>query len=496
MEPEYSKLSESLVDFTPNLQTIKKSALHSIIMQLFFKLKGIIAMPIITYFLLPEELGIYNLIIITASLLTPIFSLNLTDGPAILLVQEKSHEKIKDIHSTVINSALIFYFIFSWLFFLAMSITDNYLNKFSLLIIFVIFANLIYKLFSYVLAVFQKTSILVKNTFIKDTVTVVLSIILIMVGFSYFGMLFALIMSNLVATHFIYSCIKRDLPYRLYLDMKMLIDLLKLALPLLPVFIFSWIIQSSDNYFIAYFMGEGAVGRYNIIYSLCSVILSLTLALNFFWFPVSAKLWVTDRVSYQKAFENIFSLAFFILLTGVLFFELNSENLVWIFARNKEYQSSYIIMGIIAIAFSMQVLITLLTAPLYSNRNINAIFLSYLAGGIFNCVLNLLLIPSIGIFGASISTALSYIAVVSMMIFLNYKVAEFKFIDKRLKFVLAIFIIFWALIFYIRENLGTKQILLTNIPLLLIVGSLFYFIGLTKEERKLILVTYKNFRNN
>jgi O-antigen/teichoic acid export membrane protein len=113
-------------------------------------------------------------------------------------------------------------------------------------------------------------------------------------------------------------------------------------------------------------------------------------------------------------------------------------------ARKPEYQDASTIIGTIVFAYSMQVLITLLIAPLYSNMNIRTIFLSYLVGGVINTLLNLLLIPGSGIVGAAISTAVSYLAVTVLLGYANYRVALFPFFERRLLAVLLFFLVGWA----------------------------------------------------
>ena len=82
-------------------------------------------MPIMTYYLTPDNMGTYNLIIITASMLTSLFFLNLADGPLIFFVQEKSKERIRDMYNTVTNSSLVLFMLFSLIF----SILIFYLGK-------------------------------------------------------------------------------------------------------------------------------------------------------------------------------------------------------------------------------------------------------------------------------------------------------------------------------------------------------------------------------
>jgi O-antigen/teichoic acid export membrane protein len=179
---------------------------------------------------------------------------------------------------------------------------------------------------------------------------------------------------------------------------------------------------------------------------------------------------------------------------AVLLFELNSKLILQILARNVEYRDAYVIMGTIAFAFGLMVLITLLTGPLYSNKNTTSILVSYLLGAALNCVLNFLLIPSYGIWGAAISTVASYLLTILLISYFNYNIAKFSFFDKRLVYVLISFFPIWFLITIVREQVDFIQLVLVNIALILVLGSLIYFKVINKEEKEYFLSMLKDYK--
>lgn len=483
-----------LLDFKADTSTVKKSAVHSIFMQLLIKLKGLITMPVMTYFLSPDELGVFNIILVTSSMLVPLFSMNLTDGPAIHFVQEKSRERIVTMYNTVTNGVLLFSLAFLPVFWLVMYRFGGAYYRYLPLMVLLLYASLFYKLVTYVLVIFQKTSLLVTNAMLKDGAATLLTIAAVAAGYSYFGMIAVLVVTNGAAGLLVYRVTRKELVYSFAIDRQILWQFLKMALPLLPVFFFSWVIQSSDSYFLAYFKGEQAVGKYSIIYGLTSVILSLTLALNFFWFPVSARLWVENREKYRKAFVAMFAGFVTVLFVAVSMFELNSRVIMQLMVRRAEYHDAYIITGIIAFAFAMQVLITLLTAPLYANGNTKTIFTAYLCGGLVNTALNILLIPATGIMGAAISTAASYLVIVLLMAWMTYRMAGFAFFDQRLIPVTLIFSAAWGGVAWLRDALPLYQLLLLDAGLLLSVAVLLYGVALKGEEKAYLNSMYAGMR--
>jgi O-antigen/teichoic acid export membrane protein len=473
----------TIIDFAIDKPTIKKSAINSVLIQFIIKLKGIITLPIFTYLMIPREMGIFNIILVASSVVIPLFTLNLPDGSLLFFAQEKSIDKIQKMYMTVINSVSVFTIFLSLITGLYIYFFKRDLSIYVFWVALTIYANIFYKLPACFLATYQKTGILLKNGFFREISSSLFSVLLLYLGYSYKGLVIAGSMFSIIFGIFLFRVIFRDLSFSFKIDITYLKSFLKISLPLIPVFFFSWIVQSSDSFFLLYYKGEDVVGKYSIIYGLCSVILVLTFALNYFWFPVSARLWVENREKYRKVFSIVFTAFATALFITVLLFELNSRVIMKILVRKPDYQDAYFIIGIIAFAFAMQVLITFLTAPLYSNKNPKMIFLSFLSGGLLNGLLNFLFIPSAGILGAAISTAVSY--------FLIVKVADFSFCDKRLIYLGVAFLALWVGVAYLREHVRFYQLIISNVILLVTLGSVVYFKVLKNEEKKFITSFFK-----
>lgn len=145
-------MKENIVGFTVTKDLVRKSAINSVIFNLLIKLKGIIVLPIITFLLEPSELGIYYYVLVFASLLAPVFILNLADGPAIYLVQEKEVSEIRKMYLTVFNVSLILAFPFLIIFnVISKSYDLQILHYFWLFSILLVSQNL-FKITSYLLS--------------------------------------------------------------------------------------------------------------------------------------------------------------------------------------------------------------------------------------------------------------------------------------------------------------------------------------------------------
>lgn len=488
-----TKRNDTIFSFTVDRKTIFKSSINSFLIQIIFRLKGFITAPILTYLMLPSEMGVLNLIVVTSSVFAPFVNLNLPDGSAIYFSRERAIEKIRTMYLTIVNTIGISAILVTLIASLLIYFLRPDLYKYAFWAALLLYANIFYQISSFLLSTYQKTGLVVKNAFVRDSSATVMSIFFVYLGYSYKGMVIANVIAFLVSSFLLLRIVTKNMPYAFTIDTSYLRAFLKLSIPLLPVFFFSWIIQSSDSYFLAYYKGEGIVGKYSVIYGITNVILTITYALNFFWVPVSARLWVENRGKFTQAFRLLFTLFLTILLMVVLLFELNSKMIIHLLIRREEYYDAYAIMGILAFSFAMQVLITLLTAPLYSNKNTRTIFFAHLIGGLTNTILNFLIIPSTGIFGAAISTAVSYLTVVLVMSYMSYKLADFAFLNKHVFYIIGLFIFAWGGIFSTREYFEMYQSILASILVILVIGAIVYFKVLEKKEREYLFLFLKEF---
>jgi O-antigen/teichoic acid export membrane protein len=166
---------------------------------------------------------------------------------------------------------------------------------------------------------------------------------------------------------------------------------------------------------IGYFRSSYEVGVYNVAFILASLILIFVTSMGSLYMPITSKLYIRKQleelrkiyaISTKWCFVGCFP--FFCVL--FLFPKLILEFL---------YGESYIIASLPLQILAIGMLTSCLTGPnfhtLIATGRTNLIVRSYLVGGATNFLLNILLIPSIGILGAAIASAFS-IALVNMLL--------------------------------------------------------------------------------
>ncbi|MEM7659743.1 MAG: oligosaccharide flippase family protein, partial [Bacteroidota bacterium] len=179
------------------------------------------------------------------------------------------------------------------------------------------------------------------------------------------------------------------------------------------------LLDKVDRYFISGFLGLEAVGIYNIIYRVCSIIDFITTPIRKQMMSYLPKVW--DKGFHQEAISTIRNslLLFLLITTGMLVcFTLYFDKILFVLAQktielpNLEVIVLLIGLGIIASAAKRfyYLLIKL------KNKSMDQLWYQ-LIGLVPNVILNYLLIPQYGLLGAAMATFVSYILIIAVINF-------------------------------------------------------------------------------
>ena len=204
-------------------------------------------------------------------------------------------------------------------------------------------------------------------------------------------------------------------------------EYLQFSLPLTPSALVRWITESSDRYLVTYFLGLGSVGVYSAAYSIGNLIQLFVSPLQVILLPELSKLFDENKIDQVRIYLSN-SLRYFLLITVPAVFGLSAlaKPLLGIFTT-QDFLSGWLVIPIIALSgllagiFQIFVNIMFLVKETKSTTYINII------AAVSNVLLNLLLIPSIGIIGAALSTLISYFLMIVLCIYISMKHFVFDF---------------------------------------------------------------------
>lgn len=264
-------------------------------------------------------------------------------------------------------------------------------------------------------------------------------------------------------------------------DVKLLKQLLVIAIPLLPNFLIYWIFNSCDKVMITNLVGIGAAGIYSVGSKLgnCSQLIYTAFAGGWQYFA-----FVTMKEDNQVESNSIIFEYLGIISFATTAFVCACSSLIFKILFSKEYYSGYLIAPYLFLAPLLQMLFQVACNQFLIIKKTWPNFFILSVGAIINVFMNFYLIPILGIEGASIATLMGYIIsniiCVVVLCKMNLMVLNNKFVFAVIGMVL--FFVVWRLL--IPENC----ILGIGGAILLVI----YFLILYNKDVKKIIGMIKN----
>jgi len=204
-------------------------------------------------------------------------------------------------------------------------------------------------------------------------------------------------------------------------------EYLQFSYPLTPTALVRWITESSDRYLVTYFLGLGSVGVYSAAYSIGNLIQLFASPLQLILLPELSKLFDENKIDQIRIYLS-HSLRYFLLITIPAVFGLSAlaKPLLGIFTT-QDFLSGWLVIPIIAFSgLAAGVFQIFVNTMFLVKETKSATYITTIAA-VSNVLLNLLLIPSIGIIGAALSTLISYFLMIVLCIRISMKYFEFDY---------------------------------------------------------------------
>ena len=183
-------------------------------------------------------------------------------------------------------------------------------------------------------------------------------------------------------------------------------EMLTYSIPLMPNSISWWISNSSDRYIMNVFRGLNELGIYSVSYKIPSIMATISAILISAW-EMSA----VDDFGSEKSrrfFSKIYDLwvhTYIIVCAGLIFFV---KVLAYILFQ-KEFFIAWKFVPILLFASVFSGLSSFLGTVFTAAKKTKSVFVTTMAGAGINIVLNFVLIPVWGGYGAAVATAIGYL---------------------------------------------------------------------------------------
>ncbi len=233
-------------------------------------------------------------------------------------------------------------------------------------------------------------------------------------------------------------------------DKELTKKMLTFSIPLIPVNLAMWVLNSSDNFFIKYFYTMSDVGTYAFSYKIVMLVqVLLVIPINQAWIPfIFSRLKETDFI--KKKINQTLQLFFAAGLILVVFLSLFTKDILSLFAKEGYLEGTKIIF-VAGLSYIMYGGCTLMSVGYHIAEKTKLLPKYFVCGAITNIILNYFFIKWFGLVGAAIATFLSF-----FLIFLLYNLNINKYFPLRISYKAIISIFSAGFIVYFLSLLINK----------------------------------------
>lgn len=369
------------------------------------KILSFLIVPLYTYYILPDELGTYDLFMTTVSLLSPLLTMRISEATYRWMLEDEKNSAdylsatcqflIRNciIGACVIAVANHFYPIWNCRYFVVILIGDRVLECMQMMLRG--FGNR--KL--YALSGICSTFFLVTFNFIKicclhQGVTALLQSVI-------YSQVLTILLVLLLERRL--RIVKLRGKYR-----ELRLKLLRYAVPLVPSSLCWWVMGLSDRYLIRWLLGSAANGIYAVACKFPSVLQTFFAMFNQAWTDMALAQTGSEeetKAYVGKVFRQVYRLSFGAILFLIPFTKLAAGLIV-----SDAYKSVSVYTGFLYIGAVFQGFSAFCSVGYLKQKKTRGVAMSSAFGAIVNVVIDFVLIRYIGIFAASLSTFLGFFA--------------------------------------------------------------------------------------
>ena len=316
-------------------------------------------------------------------------------------------------------------------------------------------------------------------------VTTIISNIILLVGFNFGadGMIISMAVANGMCSLYLFLRLKmyKYIDFKL-VDKKLIKEMNKYSIPLIPNGVSWWIVNVSDRSIITIVLGNAANGLYAVSNRFPTIISSLLGVFNLSW-SESAALHINapDRDEFFSDITNTVTKLFTCLGAGML----ACMPFVFPILVNAKFSEAYNYIPFLVLGSIFNVLICIYSGVYIAKKLTKQVATTAVVGAIINILINVIFIKYIGLYAAALSTAISYFAMmlyrhIDLKKYVNIKFEKWVIINSIILFT-------FTIVLYYSNNI---YLYILN---LLVVCAYSFIVNknLLKDGRNLILKKLK-----
>lgn len=366
------------------------------------KILSFLIVPLYTYYISTEDMGVYDLLMSTINLLTPIITMQISDAAYRWILQDMDNKELY-IRSTIqvlcINCILAGFLIMIGNHFFSIP----YCGYFCVVLIL-----------SRILATIQKLLRALKNQ--RLFAISGLSYSVIFLGLNFFqicilkqgvrSLFQSAIIADICAILLIVFVEPRlHVNYIVKPNINIIKDFFKFSVPLVPNYLNWWVINSSDRYIVAFFLGTSANGILAIAHKFPTVLQTVLNLFTTSWQDITVAEAKDNTGSYYTGIFRKFSL----FALSMLWILIPFTKMVVLLVMSPAYKIACNFIAFYYLGTVFQSFASFYGVGYLRNKNTGKAFSTSIYGAIVNAVINFGCIRMIGLQAAAISTFIGFL---------------------------------------------------------------------------------------
>ncbi len=212
-------------------------------------------------------------------------------------------------------------------------------------------------------------------------------------------------------------------------------EMLRYALPLVPMVVVSWVLTLSDRYILLYYWDESVVGLYGVAQRFANVlniiVSSVSIAFTTFAFAN------VEGEDAKDKYRKVLNYVFIVLQAMVLVIATFALPIIHIMTK-PAYHEAYVLVQPLMYGQLLYCISTIIRYGFAYTKKSHLNLIPTGAAAVLNLVLNFILIPKYGALAATLTTLVSYLVMMILVEVLSNKVYPCKYDLGRIFAVMAV----------------------------------------------------------
>lgn len=366
------------------------------------KILSFLIVPLYTYYISTSDMGVYDIILSTISLLTPIVTMQISDAAYRWIIRDDVTNKNQYIYATmqvlIINCLIAVAII--------LSINHFYeIPYYSYLCLILVLSRALQTI-QKILRGLRQQWLFAISGIVYTVVFLTLNVFQLCVLQRGIKSLFqSAVVANIIALLVI---ITRESRFRFNIfrkvDLQLVFELYRYSIPLVPNYLSWWVINSSDRYIVTYVLGSSATGLLAVAHKFPSMLQTILNLFTSSWQDVS----VADTERNIGEYYTFIFRKFYILVFSVLWGLIPATKVIIMLIMSDAYKNACDYVAFYYLGSVFQSFASFYGVGYLKSKKTKGAFSTSVYGAIVNAVVNIGLIKVIGLQAASISTFIGF----------------------------------------------------------------------------------------